>query len=908
MRHQVAQTRDTLQTTRVPVTDHMQLNYRPALAPALRVTGAAAVMTVGLVLLITIVYALVEWFGPFVGFAINFSTLLFVALWIALQRSYQQGTPPWSLSRALRYLAAVGLVAGLWSLAAARHRGATYAALVIPLFALLVVLAYLILKQLAYWTCVNPRVGWQQSREWRLAWQTMTVWQVSPLCPEMLTFRVAAGLLLFQGWIGVEVSRWAAAPERGSEFNSAAAWVALVSMLGPLPIYWFVWQQLGVVPRLSFGTTVQGTLKAWQVWLAYMPASPHAPGVFQFPDRWLRLGWIREGLACLAVALVAMALLALQPPVPGNAVLASVRQMNWLLFGTGLTADASALELTLAALAVICTPVLATLVILWFLMGSVAGRYWLALESPQGYAQSEKSPWAIAVDRILNSQDSLEREHLLLGRSLFGDYPVLLHKSLLQQHAHLVGDTGSRKTSLGIAPLIAQLIAARDCSVLVLDLKGDRALFETSRLEAGAAGAEFRWFSLEAGTSSHVFNPLAQTHFQALSAHQRTQQVMEGLALNYGDAYGKGFFSAMNEVVLLHLCREFELDSFRELHELLRDPQASARLGNREDWKKAQHLSALVDRLASISPLNLTPADLRERPSVQAATIEAGDLMSRPQVAYFNLRSALDPVAAPSVGKLALYSLFAAAARRQGDQSLPVYVVVDEFQQMVSENIRLVLEQARSSQLHFIVAHQHLDQLDRKGIDVRDTVTSCTAFKQFFRASDPRTIRWLEELSGQACYENLAWRQDFLAGTDPQDESRWSPQFAQEQTVTVQETIGYRLDRNLIMDISATPNTSFVQFTEGSGFTQFGGYVTPMISDYHISEREYERRGAASWPAADDTTVLVSEYFPTSHQSPLVTAPIDEERQPTTTTNQDLQARLAALAGNSSALPPTSNP
>jgi hypothetical protein len=187
-----------------------------------------------------------------------------------------------------------------------------------------------------------------------------------------------------------------------------------------------------------------------------------------------------------------------------------------------------------------------------------------------------------------------------------------------------------------------------------------------------------------------------------------------------------------------------------------------------------------------------------------------------------------------------------------------VYVVVDEFQQVVSESVRLVFEQARGSNLHFIVAHQNVEQLDRKGVDVRDTVSSCTAFKQFFRASDPKTIKLLEEMSGEGMFETLSWQQRVAPWQNTDCDETFTPYAAEEQLVNVSETTGFRLERNLIMDISAAPNTSFVNFTEGSYFTQFSSYVTPIISDYHIDIEEYGRRSRAAWPAATDATIVVS--------------------------------------------------
>ncbi|MEX2186049.1 MAG: hypothetical protein WD875_04610 [Pirellulales bacterium] len=136
------------------------------------------------------------------------------------------------------------------------------------------------------------------------------------------------------------------------------------------------------------------------------------------------------------------------------------------------------------------------------------------------------------------------------------------------------------------------------------------------------------------------------------------------------------------------------------------------------------------------------------KPNVRDAAIDMGRMLSRPQVVYFNLRSPIEPIGSPAVAKLAMYSLFAAAAHRTREQRQRVFVVVDEFQQVVSESVRLVFEQARSSDVHFIVAHQNVEQLDRKGIDIRDTVSSCTAFKQYFRRANKIADEDSQELAG----------------------------------------------------------------------------------------------------------------------------------------------------------------
>ncbi len=96
--------------------------------------------------------------------------------------------------------------------------------------------------------------------------------------------------------------------------------------------------------------------------------------------------------------------------------------------------------------------------------------------------------------------------------------PYYINRDSLLEHALVRGGSGAGKTALILAPLTEQLIrqAGRkdDSSVLILDLKGDPALFHGTRLAAQAAGLPFRWFTLESGRSSFAMNPFLQKNFK----------------------------------------------------------------------------------------------------------------------------------------------------------------------------------------------------------------------------------------------------------------------------------------------------------------------------------------------------------------------------------------------------------
>ncbi len=871
MRRRAAHSRDTLQADRLPTTEHMELNYRPAMAPSPLVATAVGFELGILGFLLFLALLTLSWIAPALGFGVLFAwTIPLLLLCVSPLAIAEIDFEAVGTRQAWAFwgIAAILLIA----LAQLASLAAVYFLVLGAALAFSVLLALLIAKQAAYWMTAHPRVDWREVRKWRSTWSQLFHRDLPTHCPEMLTLRAALVALLVQFYLGYEFFAWRTGQPAPADQVAAAGWQVMGVLFLPLPIYWLIWNFSGVVPRLPIRATLRATQLALQIWFAYLPIAHPRPGVFLLPTKWLRSGSVRQlcffaAIGALTVAVFLVSHAHLTPPSQQFQIIASPpiefdNEADWTLRGMPVA----------LALTILLPPLIFTL-LLWFLTGSLLARYWLALESPGAYDQSaNKSAWAIAVNRIINSRDVREKKHILLGRAIFGDYPVLLDRGLLHQHAHLIGDSGSRKTSLGIAPTIAQLIAPNNASVVVLDLKGDPALFETARLEAESAGAEFRWFTPEPDHSSHVFNPLEQSHLERFTPSQRTQFILEALALNYGDSYGRGYFSAVSESVLLNFLRRFHVRNFIELHKLVTDRHAYAAVGLPDEPKDARHLSALLDRLTSISNLNVTRQSLADRPAVAAAAIDMAQLLARPQVVYFNLRSAVGSITSPAIAKLVMYSLFSAAADRQPDQTLQVYVVIDEFQQIVSENIPLVMEQARSSKLTFLIAHQSLDQLDRKAIDIRNTVSACTAFKQFFRASNPDTIKHLEAMAGEGVFELLTWDQSVDATLGIDHDQSFSPLVAKENVVTVTETIASRLERNTIIDVSATANTSFIMVTEGSEFTQFSGYVTPIVTDYHISPDQYEQRNSASWPAANEQTVIVERpASPLSIDSPSAT-------------------------------------
>ena len=178
--------------------------------------------------------------------------------------------------------------------------------------------------------------------------------------------------------------------------------------------------------------------------------------------------------------------------------------------------DRRSLQVLLTIICIVLSPTLPLglfFLVFTFASGGVICAYYEALEAenatelPTALSDEQRqsgkyhvpNSWDNRITRIIESDNPDETSHFYLGHSLYGDYPVLLHKKLLKRHAHILGSSGSNKTSIGIAPLLSQVMSQGDSSILIIDMKGDMSLFECARRESQFVGLPFKWFTNIAG-------------------------------------------------------------------------------------------------------------------------------------------------------------------------------------------------------------------------------------------------------------------------------------------------------------------------------------------------------------------------------------------------------------------------
>lgn len=461
--------------------------------------------------------------------------------------------------------------------------------------------------------------------------------------------------------------------------------------------------------------------------------------------------------------------------------------------------------------------------------------------------------WQSAVGRLRNPSTSLGKDEVFLGVNAADRSPIVVPRSVLREHMHLLGDSGSGKTSLGIAPLLSQLISAGDCSVVLLDMKGDdHSLIESARLEASDAGMPFRWFTNQLGAPTYAFNPLQQSFIEHLTLYQRADILTAGLGLQYGTDYGRSYFGDANSA-LLHAVFEFKPDvsSFREIVTVLGDEEFKE-IVPRDVRRTATHITTIIKRLADWEPLNIAAGDEEYAPALHQHAIDLGDVFKTPQVVVFHIASALGTSTSSEIGRIALYSLLS-GAKAAGTKRKQVFLVVDEFQRIVASNIELILQTARSMDIGVILANQTLMDLRSGGVDLIPAVRANTRVKQVFAASDLSEQQELTDTSGETIYHPKTWMSfmsffGFAAG------GRLS---------SLQEQISPRLRPNEILAMTDHPQRSVLHIRRGDGNAKFAGLPFVLESAYHISQQEYERRRNAAWPEHGDEVMVPELKLPT---------------------------------------------
>ena len=489
------------------------------------------------------------------------------------------------------------------------------------------------------------------------------------------------------------------------------------------------------------------------------------------------------------------------------------------------------------------------------------------------------------IDRLANSRNPLERRSIYLGRGRDHGDAVLFDTELLFEHMHLLGPTGTGKTTLGLQNIVTQLIRRNDGPVVILDCKGDSDLFQTVLAEADLAGRTFKWFTNMPSRSTYVFNPLEQKLVRRLSLSELVGLVIHSLNLHHGEDYGRAWFAIMAwiltkrgfEETMLRpenvtnaqhshqqrrlFPREPPVESFHDLHRIVHRV-----IQDTDEFQAAQHLSFIMESLVEFEQLNLSPRLAPNHPALVQA-IHMPDVITEGHVVYFFLQGVVDAASVAQIARLAFYSLLMSAVTHQREHGVTprIYCICDEAQIMMAKSIDNVLTQARSYGMACILSHQTLSQLNPPGgVDLRELFLSCTAAKLVFAARDPWLQDYIVKTSGLTKYFSTSYEissEGLLAG-------QIGPEYALvngagDCPVRITEYTGPRLNAQDIANASYDPNVCLAWIARRHGLSASQGWF-PVTMTWPISYEEHLRRIALPWPAPNEATIKITSDWPES--------------------------------------------
>ena len=243
--------------------------------------------------------------------------------------------------------------------------------------------------------------------------------------------------------------------------------------------------------------------------------------------------------------------------------------------------------------------------------------------------------------------------------------------------------------------------------MVILDLKGDPALFHTVKEEARERGQVFKFFTTEQNAPTYRFNPFRGFDRNSRSIAQLCQLILDSLSLNHGKGYGRSYYTERSRNVLSSTLKKYrDISSFEDLHEAL---MATVRqTSDRRASNDAFEPLSVIETLKDYRQLVTRPEDDL---STTEGVIFIPNVLANRESAYFWLPAALESISVGEIAKLVLFNLRTAAQdwkKQNPNNPRRVILVIDELQRVAGENLQGILQDARSFGISAILANQSL--------------------------------------------------------------------------------------------------------------------------------------------------------------------------------------------------------
>lgn len=351
--------------------------------------------------------------------------------------------------------------------------------------------------------------------------------------------------------------------------------------------------------------------------------------------------------------------------------------------------------------------------------------------------------------RRLPASAAIPDRGLVIGRSTWpgSDRPLALSPEDATRHLHVLGPTGTGKSTLMLNLICQDMAAGR--GLVVIDPKGDLVRGALARMPDERRGDVVVVSAADSGGGEHVvgINPLAGQ--RGRSPEASASELMEIFAGLYRATFGVRTADILGAA--LRTLAKAGGHSLASVPHLLTDKAFRQRLtaglqwsfgetefwAEYDAWSEAERVTNTAPVLRRLRPF-LAHSGIRRIVAQTAPRFDFGDVFARRRIVLVDLsKGTVGPEAAQLLGALVLAQLWQAAQARSSvppEHRAPVTAYLDEFQEYLSLPLSLedALAEARGLGLGFVLAHQHLKQLPA---DVRSAVLANARSRVCFQPS-----------------------------------------------------------------------------------------------------------------------------------------------------------------------------
>ncbi|OPX85782.1 MAG: AAA-like domain protein [Pelotomaculum sp. PtaB.Bin104] len=312
--------------------------------------------------------------------------------------------------------------------------------------------------------------------------------------------------------------------------------------------------------------------------------------------------------------------------------------------------------------------------------------------------------------------------------------PVRVTWPEMTEHLHILGGSGTGKTSFAVIPICLQAVK-HGLPVVAIDFKGDKQAIHLLAGEARKAGRKFYFFSLHPQVKSNTYNPI-----NSGGTLSKVERVMTALELVFeGEAK---FYSYCQQAVFQPLLKFFDgqgvKSTLKDIHQIMKDPGLVEKItGDEITPGQIKGLTAALTPYTDLQRINDPEPD-----------IDLSRVLKSKAVVYFDLRSSVAPEIASAMGKMIAMDLQALASLRTQRDPIAL-VAIDEFQNMACNAFRNIISKVRSANYALVLSNQALGDLQAVDNSFLNVITTNTRTKIVFYVEDPADAEYFARKSGR---------------------------------------------------------------------------------------------------------------------------------------------------------------